>query len=206
MFLDFEACTLRLLSVDNIDNKYNWQPFLHPSIDPWSISFARYSDKGLAKHQEKGFIWCACQQWKIDSSSVTELIQGPLVQNNNKWKYPPVLHLPGGSTNLLSKELHNGKFHREIVRRFSADNVKHVGLIKLSSSQDSSKHTAPPIYATLMAFHGVCRKYPTWSIRSIWHSCHSCHSSKSHLFPAQQKRVALLCPDDCKDQELYGRK
>ena len=30
-------------------------------------------------------------------SSITELIQAPLAQNNVKWVYPPVLHLPGGS-------------------------------------------------------------------------------------------------------------
>ena len=41
-------------------------------------------------------------------SSITELIQGPMAQNKDRWTYPPILHLPGGSTNLLSKELHHG--------------------------------------------------------------------------------------------------
>ena len=77
-------------------------------------------------------------------SSITELIQAPLAQNNVKWEYPPVLHLPGGSTNLLSKELHGGVSHKEILRQFSADKTKRAGVIKLSADGDDSSS----IYAT----------------------------------------------------------
>ena len=84
-------------------------------------------------------------------SSITELIQAPLAQNNVKWEYPPVLHLPGGSTNLLSKELHGGVSHKEILRQFSIDKTKRAGVIKLSADGDDNSS----IYATHIAFHGI---------------------------------------------------
>ena len=63
-------------------------------------------------------------------SSITELIQAPLGQNNSgRWIYPPILHLPGGSTNLLSKELHGNKSHKEILGQFSTEKVKRAGVI-----------------------------------------------------------------------------
>ena len=62
-------------------------------------------------------------------SSITELIQAPLRRNNGKRMYPPILHLPGGSTNLLSKELHGNKSHKEILGQFSTEKVKRAGVI-----------------------------------------------------------------------------
>lgn len=86
-------------------------------------------------------------------SSVTEFIQTPLAKNNEKWAFPPILHLPGGSTNLLSKEFHEGKSHREILSQFSSDKVKRASVIKLSESSGNSDS----IYATHVAFHGIGR-------------------------------------------------
>mmetsp|Transcript_28969 Transcript_28969/g.58175 ORF Transcript_28969/g.58175 Transcript_28969/m.58175 type:complete len:363 (+) Transcript_28969:233-1321(+) len=86
-------------------------------------------------------------------SSITELIQAPLRRNNGKWMYPPILHLPGGSTNLLSKELHGMKSHKEILRQFSTEKVMRAGVIKLSTDGDDSSS----IYATHVAFHGIGR-------------------------------------------------
>ena len=107
-------------------------------------------------------------------SSITELIQEPLRVNDDKWIYPPLLHLPGGSTNLLTKELHSGKSYIDVLREFTKDKVKNGGLIKLSSPPDSKKvkddddkkneegilkppPTSEPIYATHIAFHGMGR-------------------------------------------------
>lgn len=87
-------------------------------------------------------------------SSITELIQGPLSRSKDeKWTYPPILHLPGGSTNLLSRMLHHGKSHTEIIQQFSADNVRRAGVIKVSSGDGRDNS----VYATHIAFHGVGR-------------------------------------------------
>lgn len=92
-------------------------------------------------------------------SSITELIQAPLGRHGGRWMYPPILHLPGGSTNLLSKELHGRKSHKEILRQFSADKVRRAGVIKLSSTDgdDDNDSRSSIIYATHVAFNGIGR-------------------------------------------------
>jgi len=84
-------------------------------------------------------------------SSITELIQAPLRANKGKWKHPPILHLPGGTTNLLSKELFRGKPMHEILSEFSIDTVKRASVIEVSSPGSS------PVYATHVAIQGLGR-------------------------------------------------
>merc|ERR1712232_1027172 len=61
-------------------------------------------------------------------SSITELVQAPLRANKGQWKYPPLLPLPGGSTNLLSKELFRGNPMDEILSEFSIPRVRRASV------------------------------------------------------------------------------
>jgi len=73
-------------------------------------------------------------------SSIFQLIQTPLQKTGGKWPYAPILHLPGGSGNVISGEFHNWAEHTEIIPQLSFDKVVKGTVIKISSPGTATRY------------------------------------------------------------------
>lgn len=82
-------------------------------------------------------------------SSITEMVQEPMLQHGHKWPYAPILHLPGGTDNVICVENFGAKTSVTDIVRKGLEKVKHASVIQLSAPGATTR------YATHICFTGV---------------------------------------------------
>jgi diacylglycerol kinase family enzyme len=79
-------------------------------------------------------------------SSVFEMIQSPLRKNNGKWAYAPILHLPGGSSNILSAEFHHRSTNLSDI--IDKSTIVRKGSVLQSTAEDGTTRFSLQVCAT----------------------------------------------------------
>jgi len=112
-----------------------------------------YVTKGLEDVQclseSKDLSEYTCLAILSEDSTIPEMVQTALL-NHGKWPHAPILHLPGGSSNVIANELFPvGTSPDEIIAGYSA--VKMGAVLKASGSNGAS------IFALQIFAADLCR-------------------------------------------------